>query len=118
MEDRAVRILDERRVMAVSTLRPDGWPQTTMVGYANDGLLIYFLVFRNSQKFANIQSDPRISIAVGEEPDDLTGSAPCSARPTPPKSSTPTSASRPGSCSSSAIPTCPAASFPTGRRRR
>jgi nitroimidazol reductase NimA-like FMN-containing flavoprotein (pyridoxamine 5'-phosphate oxidase superfamily) len=57
--------------MAISTVRPDGWPQTTIVGYANDGLAIYFIVFRSSQKFANIQHDDRVSIAVGEEPRDL-----------------------------------------------
>jgi len=57
--------------MAISTVRPDGWPQTTIVGYANDGLTIYFVIFRSSQKFANIAHDDRISIAVGEEPRDL-----------------------------------------------
>jgi nitroimidazol reductase NimA-like FMN-containing flavoprotein (pyridoxamine 5'-phosphate oxidase superfamily) len=57
--------------MAISTVRPDGWPQTTIVGYANVGLALYFLIFRSSQKFANIQRDDRISIAVGEEPRDV-----------------------------------------------
>jgi nitroimidazol reductase NimA-like FMN-containing flavoprotein (pyridoxamine 5'-phosphate oxidase superfamily) len=57
--------------MAISTVRPDGWPQTTIVGYANDGLQIYFLIFRASQKFANIEKDDRISFAVGAEPIDV-----------------------------------------------
>ena len=70
MEDNAVRILDAHRIMAISTVRPDGWPQTTIVGYANDGLQIYFIIFRSSQKFANIAHDDRVSIAVGEEPRD------------------------------------------------
>jgi nitroimidazol reductase NimA-like FMN-containing flavoprotein (pyridoxamine 5'-phosphate oxidase superfamily) len=68
MERTAIKILEAHRVMAISTLRPDGWPQTTIVGYANDGLLIYFMIFRSSQKLANIQQDNRISIAVGDEP--------------------------------------------------
>lgn len=71
MEDNAARILDAHRIMAISTVRPDGWPQTTIVGYANDGLAIYFVIFRSSQKFANIAHDDRISIAVGEEPREL-----------------------------------------------
>jgi nitroimidazol reductase NimA-like FMN-containing flavoprotein (pyridoxamine 5'-phosphate oxidase superfamily) len=71
VEADAIRILDARRIMAISTVRPDGWPQTTIVGYANDGLVLYFLIFRSSQKFANIQRDDRVSIAVGEEPDSL-----------------------------------------------
>lgn len=67
----AAKILDAHRIMAISTIRPDGWPQTTIVGYANEGLAIYFMILRSSQKFANIQRDGRVSIAVGEEPQDL-----------------------------------------------
>lgn len=57
--------------MAISTVRPDGWPQTTVVGYANRGFDIFFLIFRGSQKYANIQHDARISIAVAPEPAEL-----------------------------------------------
>lgn len=71
MEQMAAEILDTHRVMAISTVRPDGWPQTTIVGFANDGILVYFLISRSSQKFANIQKDDRVSIAVGNEPNDL-----------------------------------------------
>ena len=70
-EAEAIRILDSHRIMSVATNRPDGWPQNTIVGYANLGLLIYFVVFRSSQKLANIQADRRIAIAVGQEPDGL-----------------------------------------------
>lgn len=71
VKDDAIRILDTHRIMAISTVRPDGWPQTTIVGYANVGLAVYFLIFRSSQKFENIQHDNRISLAVGEEPTDV-----------------------------------------------
>jgi nitroimidazol reductase NimA-like FMN-containing flavoprotein (pyridoxamine 5'-phosphate oxidase superfamily) len=67
MEQKAVDILDQNRLMALATLRPDGWPQATMVGYANDGLLLYFVISRNSQKFANIQADDRVSLVVGRD---------------------------------------------------
>ena len=70
-EAKAIRILDGQRLMAVSTVRPDGWPQTTIVGYANIGLVIYFLIFRASQKFENISKDNRVSIAVAPEPRNL-----------------------------------------------
>lgn len=63
----AIEILDSHRMMAISTVRPDGWPQTTMVGYANQGWALYFLIFRSSQKFANIQRDNRVAIAVSSE---------------------------------------------------
>jgi nitroimidazol reductase NimA-like FMN-containing flavoprotein (pyridoxamine 5'-phosphate oxidase superfamily) len=71
VEDKAIGILDTHRTMAIATVRPDGWPQNTVVGYANDGLLIYFLISRASQKFANIEADERVSIAVAKEPDDI-----------------------------------------------
>lgn len=67
----AIEILDTHRLMAVSTVRPDGWPQTTMVGYANKGWRLYFLIFRSSQKFANIQRDDRVAIAVSGEASSL-----------------------------------------------
>lgn len=67
----AVAILEAHRIMAISTVRPDGWPQTTIVGYANDGLVVYFMILRSSQKYANIRRDDRVSIAVGEEPADV-----------------------------------------------
>jgi nitroimidazol reductase NimA-like FMN-containing flavoprotein (pyridoxamine 5'-phosphate oxidase superfamily) len=71
MELKAIEILDAHRTMAIATVRPDGWPQNTIVGYANDGLLVYFLISRASQKLANIGRDNRVSIAVGKEPQDF-----------------------------------------------
>jgi general stress protein 26 len=62
-----IRLLNEHRVMTIATNRPDGWPQATMVGYVNDGFLIYCFVARNSQKYANILRDPRVSIAIGSD---------------------------------------------------
>ena len=62
-----VELLNENRVMTVATLRPDGWPQATMVGVVHDDLTLYFAVARTSQKLANIRRDPRVSIALGHE---------------------------------------------------
>ena len=31
-------LLDQHRIMTIATLRPDGWPQATTVGYVNEGL--------------------------------------------------------------------------------
>lgn len=71
MEQPAITILNANRIMAISTVRPDGWPQTTIVGYANQGFELFFMIFRSSQKFANIAKDDRISIAVAPEPREL-----------------------------------------------
>lgn len=67
MEHVGVKILNRHRLMAISTVRPDGWPQTTMVGYVNKGFDVYFLIFRSGQKYSNIQLDNRVSIAVSAE---------------------------------------------------
>ena len=62
-----VDLLNEHRIMTIATNREDGWPQATVVGYANDGLVIYCLVSRDSQKFANIKRDPRVSLAIAKD---------------------------------------------------
>ena len=67
MEQKAVDILEQNRLMALATVRADGWPQNTMVGYANDGLLLYFVISRQSQKFGNIQNDDRVSLVIGRD---------------------------------------------------
>jgi nitroimidazol reductase NimA-like FMN-containing flavoprotein (pyridoxamine 5'-phosphate oxidase superfamily) len=67
----AIEILDAHRMMAISTVRPDGWPQTTIVGYANNGWAVYFVIFRSSQKYTNIKHDDRVSLAVCSEPGSL-----------------------------------------------
>jgi nitroimidazol reductase NimA-like FMN-containing flavoprotein (pyridoxamine 5'-phosphate oxidase superfamily) len=60
-------ILDQHRIMTVATLRPDGWPQATTVGYANDGLSLYFLCGLDSQKAANLARDDRLSLTIDHD---------------------------------------------------
>lgn len=67
MKQTVIEILDQHRVMTVATLRPDGWPQATMVGYANEDLLLFFLISRSSQKYANLVRDNRVSLAIGDD---------------------------------------------------
>jgi general stress protein 26 len=62
-----VELLDQHRIMTVATNRPDGWPQATIVGYANDGLIIYCFIARDSQKYANIVRDARVSLAIAND---------------------------------------------------
>jgi nitroimidazol reductase NimA-like FMN-containing flavoprotein (pyridoxamine 5'-phosphate oxidase superfamily) len=65
-----LRLFHEHRVMTLATLRPDGWPQATIVGYVNNGFLLYCFVARSAQKFVNIQRDPRVSVAIGSDAAD------------------------------------------------
>ena len=50
-------LLDQHRIMTIATLRPDGWPQATTVGYVNESLTLYFLCGLDSQKAANLARD-------------------------------------------------------------
>jgi general stress protein 26 len=59
-----LEILDECHDMTVATVRPDGWPQATVVSFAHDGLGIYFGCGSTAQKAANIARDPRVSLAL------------------------------------------------------
>ena len=60
-------LLDEHRKMTIATLRPDGWPQATTVGYANDGLTLYFLCGLDSQKATNLARDNRVSLTIDDD---------------------------------------------------
>jgi nitroimidazol reductase NimA-like FMN-containing flavoprotein (pyridoxamine 5'-phosphate oxidase superfamily) len=62
-----VALLDQHRIMTIATLRPDGWPQATTVGYANDGLTLYFLCGPDSQKARNLARDDRVSLTIDHD---------------------------------------------------
>jgi PPOX class probable F420-dependent enzyme len=60
-------LLAKHRKMTIATLRPDGWPQATTVGYGNEGLTIYFLCGPDSQKAANLRRDNRVSLTIDDD---------------------------------------------------
>src|SRR5215467_10805868 len=62
-----LKLLDQHRIMTIATLRSDGWPQATTVGYANDGLTLYFLCGLDSQKAANLARDDRVSLTIDHD---------------------------------------------------
>jgi nitroimidazol reductase NimA-like FMN-containing flavoprotein (pyridoxamine 5'-phosphate oxidase superfamily) len=64
-------LLDQHRIMTVATLRPDGWPQATTVGYVNEDLTLYFLCGLDSQKAKNLARDNRISLTIDHDTADL-----------------------------------------------
>ena len=64
-------LLEQHRIMTVATLRPDGWPQATTVGYVNEGLTLYFLCGLGSQKAENLARDNRISLTIDHDTPDL-----------------------------------------------
>lgn len=66
-----LRLLDQHRIMTVATLRPDGWPQATTVGYVNIGLTLYFLCGKDSQKAKNLAQDDRLSLTIDHDTPEL-----------------------------------------------
>jgi len=62
-----LKLLEQHRIMTLATLRPDGWPQATTVGYANEGLTLYFLCGPDSQKASNLQRDDRVSLTIDHD---------------------------------------------------
>jgi nitroimidazol reductase NimA-like FMN-containing flavoprotein (pyridoxamine 5'-phosphate oxidase superfamily) len=53
--------------MSLATLRPDGWPQATTVGFAHDGMTLYFLCGPDSQKARNLALDDRVSLTIDHD---------------------------------------------------
>jgi nitroimidazol reductase NimA-like FMN-containing flavoprotein (pyridoxamine 5'-phosphate oxidase superfamily) len=66
-----LELLDRHRIMSVATLRPDGGPQPTTVGFVNEGLSIYFLCGLDSQKAHNLARDGRVSLTINDDPADI-----------------------------------------------
>ena len=76
MRHKILNILGQNRIMTIATLRPDGWPQATTVGYANEDITLYFLCGLESQKAHNLARDNRVSITINGDPPqvmDITG---------------------------------------------
>jgi nitroimidazol reductase NimA-like FMN-containing flavoprotein (pyridoxamine 5'-phosphate oxidase superfamily) len=71
MKRKILALLDAHRIMTIATLRPDGWPQATTVGYVNEGLTLWFLCGLQSQKARNLALDDRVSITVDHDTPDL-----------------------------------------------
>lgn len=66
-----LKLLDEHRIMTVATVRPDGWPQATTVGYVSKDLTLWFLCGLDSQKAKNLALDNRVSITVDHDTPDI-----------------------------------------------
>lgn len=60
-------LMQGHNVLTLATVREDGWPQATTLGYANDGLALYVATFPQSQKVHNIRIDPRVSLTIDRD---------------------------------------------------
>ena len=71
IKQKILGLLDGHRIMTIATLRPDGWPQATTVGYVNEGLTLWFLCGLESQKAKNLAHDNRVSITIDHDTPDI-----------------------------------------------
>ena len=59
-----LEIIEAGRDLSLATLREDGYPQANAIGYANDGLTLFFGTARNSQKIKNIKRCDKVSMTI------------------------------------------------------
>ena len=71
IKKKILELLDEHRVMTIATLRPDGWPQATTVGYAHEDITLYFLCGPDSQKAKNLAQDDRVSLTIDHDTSNI-----------------------------------------------
>jgi nitroimidazol reductase NimA-like FMN-containing flavoprotein (pyridoxamine 5'-phosphate oxidase superfamily) len=71
LKQKILSLLESHRIMTIATLRPDGWPQATTVGYVNEGLTLWFLCGLESQKARNLALDDRVSITIDHDTPDI-----------------------------------------------
>jgi nitroimidazol reductase NimA-like FMN-containing flavoprotein (pyridoxamine 5'-phosphate oxidase superfamily) len=71
MKQKILSLLEGHRIMTIATLRPDGWPQATTVGYVYEGLTLWFLCGLESQKARNLARDDRVSITIDHDTPDM-----------------------------------------------
>ena len=64
LREEILSILKGASEMTIATVRPDGYPQATMVNYVSDGLVIYLGCAAESQKAGNIERNGKVSLTI------------------------------------------------------
>ena len=64
VHEKILAILSGAQDMTIATVRPDGYPQATTVGYVHDDVKIYFGTAADSQKARNIARCDKVSLTV------------------------------------------------------
>jgi PPOX class probable F420-dependent enzyme len=64
LPDNARRLLDGTTFVVVSTVNPDGTPQSTVMWAKRDGDDVVFSTVRGRRKARNMERDPRVSVCA------------------------------------------------------
>lgn len=59
-----LQLLDATHDLTLATLRPDGYPQATVVSFVHDGLTLYAGIGLDSQKAHNIRQNDKVSATI------------------------------------------------------
>lgn len=65
-----LNLMKRHNVMTLATVRADGFPQATTVGYANEGFDLYFSCDKSSQKAKNIRKCDKVSATIDRDTRD------------------------------------------------
>jgi general stress protein 26 len=65
-----LNLMKRHDYMVLATVRPDGFPQATKVGYANDGFDLYLSCDKTSQKAKNIRKCDKVSATIDRDTRD------------------------------------------------
>lgn len=64
-----MKLLDRYTFFVLSTVNPNGWPQSSVVWAQRDGDDVLFSTIRGRRKTRNMERDPRVSL-VAYDPED------------------------------------------------
>ena len=59
-----LKLLEGQSLMTLAVNRPGGRPHASTLGYMNDGLNLYFITAKDSEKLSNIRADSRVGVAI------------------------------------------------------
>ncbi|MGI4819413.1 MAG: pyridoxamine 5'-phosphate oxidase family protein [Janthinobacterium lividum] len=65
-----LKLISSKHLMTLAVNRPDGRPHAATLGYVNDGLNLYFITSKDSEKLANLTADPRVGVAIRGRADE------------------------------------------------
>jgi PPOX class probable F420-dependent enzyme len=72
LPDRARALFDAPNHAVVTTIEPDGRPQSSVIWVRTDGDDVLFSTIKGRRKFANLTADPRLTVLVFDPADPYT----------------------------------------------
>lgn len=71
LKTKILEVLKSQHLMTVATIRPDGFPQATLVNYVHEDLVLYFATDAASQKVGNLGLNNKVSVAIASQTENF-----------------------------------------------